>query len=106
MDLLLLTSDHEGLPMVLLEAQALGIPVVSRDVGGVGEVIESGANGLLVNSADPASLASECVALLRDEARRNAMARFADKRAADFDVRGTAVQVSELYASLVSGRAR
>jgi glycosyltransferase involved in cell wall biosynthesis len=105
MDLLLLTSDHEGLPMVLLEAQALGIPVLSRNVGGVGEVIESGANGLLVNSADPACLGSECVALLRDEVRRNAMARFAQTRAADFDVRGTAAQVSELYASLVSGRA-
>jgi len=102
MDLFLLTSDHEGLPMVLLEAQALGVPVVSRRVGGVPEVIESGKNGALIDSADPAVLASECLALLRDTDRRNEMSEAALKRAMNFDVRTTAARVADLYNSLVS----
>jgi glycosyltransferase involved in cell wall biosynthesis len=38
-DILLLTSDSEGMPLVVLEAQSLGVPVVSTDVGCVGEMI-------------------------------------------------------------------
>jgi len=40
-DVFLLTSDNEGMPLVVLEAQQLGIPVVSTDVGCVGEMIDS-----------------------------------------------------------------
>ncbi len=39
-DILLLTSDSEGMPLVVLEAQSLGVPVVSTDVGCVGEMID------------------------------------------------------------------
>ena len=41
-DILLLTSDSEGMPLVVLEAQSLGVPVVSTDVGCVGEMLEPG----------------------------------------------------------------
>lgn len=49
LDALLITSDHEGLPMTLLEAMALGTPVISHAVGGIPEVLIQGECGRLVN---------------------------------------------------------
>ena len=53
MDVVLLTSRHEGLPNVLLEAQSLGVPVVAPDVGGTGETIANGVTGWAVRHAEP-----------------------------------------------------
>ncbi|WP_250563300.1 glycosyltransferase [Sphaerisporangium fuscum] len=47
-DLLVLCSTYEGLPVVIMEALAAGVPVVSTDVGGVADLVEPGRNGLLV----------------------------------------------------------
>jgi glycosyltransferase involved in cell wall biosynthesis/tetratricopeptide (TPR) repeat protein len=58
MDVVLLTSRHEGLPNVLLEAQSLGVPVVAPDVGGVGETIVNGVTGWAVCHAEPLTLAA------------------------------------------------
>lgn len=48
-DVLLLTSDTEGMPGVVLEAAAMKVPSISGNVGGVGEFIQNGYNGLLVD---------------------------------------------------------
>jgi glycosyltransferase involved in cell wall biosynthesis len=68
MNVVMLTSRHEGLPNVLLEAQSLGIPVVAPDVGGVGEAVWSGVTGWAVRNADAASLADRVVACLENRA--------------------------------------
>lgn len=47
-DLFILTSDYEGLPMVIIEAMSQGLPVVSSDVGGVHEIVQNGINGYVV----------------------------------------------------------
>ncbi|MGC3976660.1 MAG: glycosyltransferase [Nitrospira sp.] len=57
MDVFVLPSLHEGIPMVLLEALALQRPVVATRVGGIPEVIEHGRTGLLAEPSDPSSLA-------------------------------------------------
>jgi glycosyltransferase involved in cell wall biosynthesis len=54
-----LSSDLEGLPLVLLQASAAGLPIVATDVGGNGEVVEPGVNGALVKAGDPESFARE-----------------------------------------------
>jgi glycosyltransferase involved in cell wall biosynthesis/tetratricopeptide (TPR) repeat protein len=70
MNVVMLTSRHEGLPNVLLEAQSLGIPVVAPDVGGMSEVVEQGITGWTIRDADANSLAERVLYCLQDEAWR------------------------------------
>jgi glycosyltransferase involved in cell wall biosynthesis len=63
LDVFVLTSRTEGLPLVLLEAMATGIPVVSTAVGGIPDLIEPGVNGLLVPSDDERELVRQLVML-------------------------------------------
>jgi L-malate glycosyltransferase len=69
-DVFALTSKHEGIPMVLLEAMSLGKPVVSTNVGGIPEIIENGGNGILVTPGDSLSFAAACLDILRDDNMR------------------------------------
>lgn len=81
-DLFVMTSDFEGLPNALIEAQGLGLAAVAtRCPYGVDEVIADGETGRLVETGDDAALAREMVALLRDHDRRRAMAERAHARA-------------------------
>ncbi|MFB3921519.1 MAG: glycosyltransferase [Terriglobia bacterium] len=102
-DLLVLSSDHEGLPMILLEAQCLGVAVVARAVGGIPDVIRDGVNGLLVDSSDPRDLARVCCAALSDEGRRQRLAESGTRLVAEnYSASATARQVAQLYSSLVT----
>jgi glycosyltransferase involved in cell wall biosynthesis len=65
-DVLALPSLTEGLPNVLLEAFAAGVPVVATAVGGVPELVRDGENGWLVPRGDSAGLASALIAALSD----------------------------------------
>ena len=56
-DAFVLSSSWEGLPLVLMEAAATRIPIVTTDVGGCREIVKDGVNGFLVDSLEPASLA-------------------------------------------------
>lgn len=65
-----LTSRFEGLPNVLIEAQAQGVPVVSTRAGGAGETFIQGETGFLVNERDPKILARHVLDILDDPAFR------------------------------------
>ncbi len=66
MDIFVLPSLHEGIPMVLLEALALERPVVASRVGGIPEVVSHGASGILVNPGNDDELAVGLQDLIQD----------------------------------------
>ncbi len=106
LDILLITSDQEGLPMVLLEAMALEVPIVSRAIGGIPEAIEDGQSGILVPTGDPKALANVCMLALRnpDFRRRLALAALTVV-STRFSANANAEQVIRIYCEL-AGRAR
>ena len=70
LDVLVLTSRSEGLPIVLLEGQVLGVPVVTTDAGGARETLRDGETGFVVPCGDSGQLASRIGQLLGDERLR------------------------------------
>ncbi|MES0328015.1 MAG: glycosyltransferase, partial [Gammaproteobacteria bacterium] len=72
LDILLITSDHEGLPMVLLEAMALKTAVIAHDVGGIPTVLKQGECGVLVSEHQPLAYADAIYKLIESpEDRKN-----------------------------------
>ena len=74
-DLVVLPSHSEGMPRVVLEAQAMQCPVVAYDVGGVREALASNVSGVVVAKGDVAGLARGIIDLLSNPERRIAMGR-------------------------------
>jgi len=78
-DLILLTSDNEGMPVSLIEAGLAGLPTIATSVGSVAEVVEHGCTGLLT-PCDPDHLARDVVRLIRDDALRHRLGASAAAR--------------------------
>ena len=68
--LLLLTSSFEGMPNVVMEAQAMSLPVVASSVGGVSDCMIDGETGYLVDRDDIGGFAHRCIELLKDDQLR------------------------------------
>lgn len=79
---LVLPSYSEGLPRVLLEAMAVGTPVVATRVGGIADVVQDGETGLLVEPGDHHALADRIAWVLEHEDEANVMVSEAQRRVA------------------------
>jgi glycosyltransferase involved in cell wall biosynthesis len=79
-DALMLTSDHEGFPNVILEAMAASLPVITTPAGDAGLLDEDGRTGHVVPGGDPGRLAEHLLALAGDPAARDSMGRLARAR--------------------------
>ena len=89
-------GNRDGLPTVLLEAMATGLPVVSTELTGVPEIIDHGQNGLLAPPGDVQALAQALAQLLTDPEQRRAMGRAARAKVErEFDVRRNVAQLRE-----------
>jgi glycosyltransferase involved in cell wall biosynthesis len=72
-DLIVLTSDNEGMPVALIEAAMHGVPAVTTDAGSVRQVVLDGESGVVVPMGDAEALRTAVAAVLDDPARRSAM---------------------------------
>jgi len=99
--LFVLSSDEEGLGLVLMEAMASGVPVVSTDCGGPATVVQDGHTGFLVPKGDSKALAEACRTLLRDSEKLQACGRNARQRMVDhFSEDATGDRFLEVYDEL------
>jgi glycosyltransferase involved in cell wall biosynthesis len=96
-DLLLHTPMNEGLGRVLLEAMTCEKPVVATDVGGIPEIIEHGVQGFLVPAGDYASMARECLRILRDPELAKVLGSAGRERALDFSNGKMVRRIDSLY---------
>lgn len=100
--ILAMTSHYEGFPMVMLEAMACGLPVVTFDYKcGPRDIIENGTNGLLVRDGDLEGMASALVSLMEDETQRSRMSQSARRVTATFSEDSVMEQWIDLFNSLV-----
>jgi glycosyltransferase involved in cell wall biosynthesis len=101
-DVLVLTSDTEGIPGVALEAAAARLPVVATDVGGVAECVVDGVTGAVRGADDEAGLAAALVALLTDPAGRSAMGEQGRRRVVEqFSLAAVARSYVDFYGEVL-----
>lgn len=102
MDMFVLPSLHEGIPMALLEAMAAGLPVIATGVGGIPEVIEDHVSGILVEPGDACGLALTCRRLMHDAELSERLGQAARARIEErFSSRTMAAEVANVYRRLV-----
>ena len=100
-DIIMSTSENEGMPVALIEAQLAGKPVVATDVGSVSEVILNHETGIVTNK-NAGSIALALESLILDKAKRKEMGNLAAARAQSlFSVDRMIGAHIELYASIV-----
>lgn len=75
MDIICLSSDNEGTPVSLIEAQASGVPVISTDVGGVKDILDEGETGFVVPKKDPAAFGEKLQLLIENKEIRTKMSQ-------------------------------
>ena len=101
--MLVLSSEYEGRPLVLIEAMACGTPCVSFDCpSGPGEIIENGVTGLLVENGNIYDLANKIEWMITHEAERKEMGRQARLDAAKYKMSVIMKDWEELYVGVVS----
>ncbi len=91
-------GDRDGLPNVLVEAMACGVPVVATRISGIPELIEDGIDGVLVDPGEPGALADAIQRLLADHALAGAL-KVAGRRKVerDFDVTRNTARLAALF---------
>jgi glycosyltransferase involved in cell wall biosynthesis len=99
-DLLVLPSIYEGLPNVILEAMAVGTPVLATNVYGIPELIDNNVNGLLVRPGNAGEIATGVTAMIDAPALARRFARISLEKVGFFGLPRMAREYERLYASM------
>lgn len=102
MDLFVSSSLWEGLPTVILEGMAAGVPVVATDVSDTRELVRDGVTGILVPAGDAPLLAQAIVRAVREREPARAMVEEAYNLLHDFSIDRVAQQHVEAYSTLLN----
>lgn len=102
LDVFCLASHHEGLPVALMEALALGVPVVATAVGGVPELVRDGVEGRLVPARQPDLLAAALVDVIADDDERDRLASGAATRGEGLSIEAAQRRHEAIYATLAT----
>jgi glycosyltransferase involved in cell wall biosynthesis len=100
-DVFVLPSLNEGMGRVLVEAMALGKPIVASRIGGIPDLVTHGKNGFLVPPKDPEELAKYIQILLEDKEKRNKMGLAGKKMAMNFRAENMVKKIEKLYEELL-----
>jgi len=97
-------GDRDGIPNVLFESMAMGVPVVTTEVSAIPELVESGRTGLLVPPGRPEALADAMLRMLADAGLRQRVIPAARERVLhDFDNRALVGRLAETYRTALTG---
>jgi glycosyltransferase involved in cell wall biosynthesis len=103
-DALLMPSLHEGLPYTLLEAMALGTPVIASRAGGLAETLQDGATGLLVTPGNASALADAIRRLIADPSLRARLGDAAQRlQRANYSLEAMAGSYLDVYREVLAG---
>jgi glycosyltransferase involved in cell wall biosynthesis len=100
-DVVAVPSRNEGMGRVIVEAMALGLPVVATAVGGIPDVVTDGECGRLVAPEDVNALAAALIELGRDSGLRRKLGEAAEERAEAFSTAVASEKLLAVYAALV-----
>ena len=103
-DAFVLSSHHEGLPVALMEASSVGLPIVASRVGGIPQALEDEVDALLVPPGDPGLLAQAMKRLASDPELRDRLGRNAKLRSSMFDITAASRAVGDIYVQVASSR--
>ena len=102
-DVFVLPSYSEGMPIVVLEAMAAGLPVVTTPVGAISELFHDGSNGFLVNPGKPEEISKALVTLLTNESLREKIGRINYERARlEFNVNRMAYEMCSVFKDVIN----
>ncbi len=96
-DLLLLPSEEESFPQVVLEAFSYGVPVVASNVGGVRELVVDGHNGFLINSFNAGMFAEAIVNIAENRYKYHNFSKAAIKKSLEFSLEKMITSISSIY---------
>lgn len=100
-DIFVMASKKEGLGTSILDAQAVGLPIVATKTGGIPEIVKNNVNGLLVEPQNFLSLANAIIELIEDKEKRLKLGKTALETVRNFDINITVEKNIGLYKKIL-----